>query len=73
MPSSIITVKRVGTSDLRERLDELEHKYGMPTSVFLNQWSKGELDGHDYVLWASLSHLAIRAGLIAKQHAVIAA
>ena len=69
---SIVTVKHLSTADLQSRLDEFEHKYSMSTATFLDLWAKGELDGHDYVVWAGLSHLATEAGLLAKPHSAAA-
>lgn len=57
-----ITITR--TPDLKKQMLNFEERYGMTSEKFLERWVNGELDGHDYVLWAGLCQLAGRSGLL---------
>lgn len=65
--AKLLSTEAAETRELVETLHadlaEFEGKYGMPSPLFYDRFQKGELgDSMEYVEWASLYRMAMRAG-----------
>ena len=63
-PDVDLTVHTLTDDLIRDRLAELEAKFGMPSSEFLERYNRGELGAHPaFIDWSGLLYIAARAGV----------
>lgn len=59
-----VYVDRISPDQLRAELAGFERDHGITSAAFLDRWTRGELDGPGYVIWAGLCRMAVRAGIL---------
>ena len=70
MPGRFVSVERINREQLRAELDGLEREHGMTSGIFLDRWTRGELDDPQLAWWAALCRMAIRARVLDRPSSV---